>query len=198
MAGCTKKYTDPSSLRKHVKNHNSRDQTHIRRKSYKEINQNPIEIPSTAKQRRYSESSTCTYSSDTIATPNTVQTPTILSNQQQHFIFDDVFNDISENQNSEFESGMENDIQTNTMNFNELSDCIVTIENNHQNNRNLLQNIDDNSFKMNSYIHTDHLHDVVDEFVSFECVKKFLNEQNLDCLDSALQNHLNVDYFSEL
>lgn len=39
MVGCTKRYTDPSSLRKHVKNHSNRDQVQARRKSHKDQQQ---------------------------------------------------------------------------------------------------------------------------------------------------------------
>ena len=36
VVGCTKKYTDPSSLRKHVKNHSNEEQMLIKKKSHDE------------------------------------------------------------------------------------------------------------------------------------------------------------------
>ena len=33
MIGCTKRYTDPSSLRKHIKNHSAKEQQQARRKT---------------------------------------------------------------------------------------------------------------------------------------------------------------------
>lgn len=36
MIGCTKKYTDPSSLRKHVKNHTNEEQMLIKKKNQDE------------------------------------------------------------------------------------------------------------------------------------------------------------------
>lgn len=36
LPGCTKRYTDPSSLRKHVKNHTLKNQQHLKKKSVKE------------------------------------------------------------------------------------------------------------------------------------------------------------------
>lgn len=39
MTGCTKKYTDPSSLRKHVKNHTFDEQMQLKRKSNENLNE---------------------------------------------------------------------------------------------------------------------------------------------------------------
>lgn len=183
IIGCTKRYTDPSSLRKHVKNHNARDQTQSRRKSSRDCSQLTLmNLPLTSKQRRYSESSVCTYSSET-------PTPTPTSTSQTNFVFDDVFNEFEENQQDAV--GSENEI-INTMNFNEMSDCIVTIQNNHSEESEQQQ-----EFKLNSVIDNDEeVHG--DEFVSFECVKKLLGEQNMDYIESAIQSQIGIDYFAEV
>lgn len=181
IIGCTKRYTDPSSLRKHVKNHNARDQTQSRRKSSRDCSTLTLmNLPLTSKQRRYSESSVCTYSSET-------PTPTPTSTSQNNFVFDDVFNE----ENQQDAVGSENEI-INTMNFNEMSDCIVTIQNNHSEESEQQQ-----EFKLNSVIDNDEeVHG--DEFVSFECVKKLLGEQNMDYIESAIQSQIGIDYFTEV
>lgn len=151
-----------------------------------------MNLPLTSKQRRYSESSVCTYSSET-------PTPTPTSTSQNNFVFDDVFDEFEENQQDAF--GKENEI-INTMNFNEMSDCIVTIQNNHseeseqQQQQQQLHPHHHQEFKFNSVIDDDEVHG--DEFVSFECVKKLLGEQNMDYIESALQSQIGIDYFTEV
>lgn len=139
-----------------------------------------MNLPLTSKQRRYSESSV--YSSET-------PTPTPTSTSQNNFVFDDVFNEFEENQQDAV--GSENEI-INTMNFNEMSDCIVTIQNNHSE-----ESEQQHEFKLNSVIDNDEeVHG--DEFVSFECVKKLLGEQNMDYIESAIQSQIGIDYFTEV
>lgn len=263
MTGCTKRYTDPSSLRKHVKNHNPRNKMQSRRKSHKDDantsthcihnNENsrhltPLHLPETivGKQRCYSESSAYPYASDaTLLTP----TPnTAVTSHSNHFTFEDVFNEIVEHEDGNNTSPTntvtdvaavvvanaatnENEIM-NTMNFNEMSDCIVTIQNAHQRQPHSSQH----QQHPNSYQHEElhqtqqrqqpnyqhqHAHEQYkfsnalgsntssatstidsggglcgsDEFVSFECVQKILGEQNMDFIDSSIQNQIEIDYF---
>lgn len=205
-----------------MKNHNSRDQTNLRRKSYKDASTpsnsltheyntgaRPTFVPE--KHRRYSESSTCTYLSEA-----PMLTPTLSPDKSHNFLFNDVFNEIAENQDANaVAAAVVNDNEIiNTMNFNEMSDCIVTIENNHHQESEQLhqQHIQDQQkqhlhhqqhFKLNSFVSNAN-NTVVDdeivedinggdeEFVSFECVKKLLGEQNLDYIDSAIQSQFRL------
>lgn len=205
-----------------MKNHNSRDQTHLRRKSYKDAptpsNSLTIEynngvrpnfVPE--KHRRYSESSTCTYLSEA-----PMLTPTLSPDKSNNFLFNDVFNEIAEIQDANAVAAAvvhENEI-INTMNFNEMSDCIVTIENNHnqeseQQHQQHIQNqqkqhlLHHQHFKLNSFVNNantvvgDEIVEDIngggdEEFVSFECVKKLLGEQNLDYIDSAIQSQFRL------
>lgn len=38
----------------------------------------------------------------------------------------------------------------------------------------------------------------VDEYVSFDCVKKLLDEQDMDYMDSTMHNHIELEYFNEI
>lgn len=143
-----------------------------------------MNLPLTTKQRRYSESSVCTYASET-------PTPTPTSTSQNNFLFDDVFDEFEESQQHAI-IGSENEI-VNSMNFNEMSDCIVTIQNNHCEVSEQQQ-----EFKLNSVIDNDREEVHGDEFVSFECVKKLLGEQNMDYIESAIQSQIGIDYFAEV
>lgn len=40
--------------------------------------------------------------------------------------------------------------------------------------------------------------DSVDEYVSFDCVKKLLDEQDMDYIDSTMQNHIELEYFNAI
>ncbi|KAG5673005.1 hypothetical protein PVAND_003085 [Polypedilum vanderplanki] len=110
LPGCTKRYTDPSSLRKHVKNHDIKG----RRKANKETTTTKSQNKS---KRTFSESS-----STTCITPSTPMTPlsssTTVSSQQQcqFFTFDNVFEEQHEKQTT-----------TTTMNFEEMSNCLITL-----------------------------------------------------------------------
>lgn len=159
VTGCTKRYTDPSSLRKHVKNHNFRDQHQSRRKSHKDTSSHsltlanlaklakttqPDLIPSLSKPRRFSESSAYTYASYASAatTPCDPTTPaTAGPHSTMHFTFDEVFNEMAEHPDHDvsdddnngpsltFQPSPSSDGLLNTMNFHAMSDCIVTIQN---------------------------------------------------------------------
>lgn len=143
-------------------------------------------------------------------------TPTLSPDKSHNFLFNDVFNEIAENQDANaVAAAVVNDNEIiNTMNFNEMSDCIVTIENNHHQESEQLhqQHIQDQQkqhlhhqqhFKLNSFVSNAN-NTVVDdeivedinggdeEFVSFECVKKLLGEQNLDYIDSAIQSQFRL------
>ncbi|XP_059621151.1 zinc finger protein 449 [Phlebotomus argentipes] len=161
IEGCNKRYTDPSSLRKHVKNHSLRDHAPVKRKSHKTSQVRT----STKTRRRHSESSLY------VMEP---ETPSVLTVQDDNFIFEDVFNDIIE----------EKEIPS-SMDFNELSNCISKIQTENTARSQDVVNILENG-------------NYDDEFVSFEYVKKLLG----DPLDYDLPNpgnsSLGLDYFAEI
>lgn len=108
LPGCTKRYTDPSSLRKHVKNHDHKG----RRKSHKDSSGNKSSKRSSTVRRTCSESSALTCAT----TPSTPLTPHLNSHQpQQKFDFDDVFEDDQQTS------------KNNAMNFDEMSNCLITL-----------------------------------------------------------------------
>lgn len=207
----------------------------------------PLHIPEmiVAKQRCYSDSSAYPYASDaTLLTP----TPnTAVTSHSNHFTFEDVFNEIVEHEDgsntSPTDTGSdvaavvgnaatnENEIM-NTMNFNEMSDCIVTIQNAHQREQHSSehQRQHPNSYQQEELHQTQqqqqpnyqhqHAHEQYqfsnalgssatatstidsggglygsDEFVSFDCVQKILGEQNMDFIDSSIQNQIEIDYY---
>lgn len=104
LPGCDKRYTDPSSLRKHVKNHDVKG----RRKSHKESTSNKI-ISGKKSRRRFSESSV-------VSAPETPSTPLTPFGHATQFDFDDVF-----------EAPLSNCVKTttNTMNFDEM--CLIKL-----------------------------------------------------------------------
>lgn len=113
LPGCLKRYTDPSSLRKHVKNHDVKG----RRKSHKESTATKLSVGSKKSRRRFSESSAVSTTSYEPPTPSTPLTPTTTSSK---FDFDDVFDDPKPAGNCERTS-------TNAMNFDEMSNCLITL-----------------------------------------------------------------------
>lgn len=113
LPGCEKRYTDPSSLRKHVKNHDTKG----RRKSHREASSNKASSGSKRVRRRFSESSVLSAASCEPATPATPLTPITSSSQ---FDFDDVFDDPPSQNNCE-------KTPTNAMNFDEMSNCLTTL-----------------------------------------------------------------------
>lgn len=159
LPGCTKRYTDPSSLRKHVKNHALRNANgHLgRRKSSSASNTNQgSKKTNAAKTRRHSESSLLQ------AKINKKQQIQQHQQQQQTSVGDIRSVPLSHLQqqkprsNSCSEMVMQQDnygnkqhllqplhIETqlgsvanrNSMNFNDLSNCIVTIEQHSANNQ---------------------------------------------------------------
>ena len=116
IAGCTKRYTDPSSLRKHVKNHDHKG----RRKSHKESTGSKL-TKKTTKRRTLSESSLLTCATKIPTTPSTPLTPHI---QQTKFDFDDVFADDPQ------------PYQSNVMNFDEMSNCLMLMDHSAMNGDN--------------------------------------------------------------
>lgn len=62
VLGCTKKYTDPSSLRKHVKNHTFEEQKQLKKRS-SEIPTSPIKIATPKKEtvKHHREKTTLSY-----------------------------------------------------------------------------------------------------------------------------------------
>lgn len=109
IAGCEKRYTDPSSLRKHVKNHDVKG----RRKSHKETSGKKMS-PGSKKLRRFSESSVVSATSHELAAPSTPLTAA------SRFDLDDVFDDPLPLSTCEKDS-------SNAMNFDEMSNCLITL-----------------------------------------------------------------------
>lgn len=167
MPGCTKRYTDPSSLRKHVKNHTLRNANGqlIRRKSSSNVAKKTVDSNNATKTRRHSESSIVvqgqtamnindltrklkqnTYKPRSNSCSETTNFPssTVLLNNthenEQKLL--NVLTDSQTNTNTKAKAlssalpalslppspaGVVS-INRNSMNFNELSNCIVTIE----------------------------------------------------------------------
>lgn len=119
--GCTKRYTDPSSLRKHVKNHDLKG----RRKSHKETSAGRKQsIESKKSRRRFSESSILSSTSYELPTPSTPITP---SNQSTKFVFDDVFDDPEQNRQQPLNDNSVTKSSNNAMNFDEMSNCLIKL-----------------------------------------------------------------------
>ncbi|EDX14007.1 GD18414 [Drosophila simulans] len=138
LPGCTKRYTDPSSLRKHVKNHALRNANgQLRRKSAGGASVPPSGPKKAAKTRRHSESALVQRgvgASVGVAVPsapgdqrqhrsNSCSEALLLQQQQQHQPENDRTTDRSN-------CGTGVAANNNSMNFNELSNCIVIIEHN--------------------------------------------------------------------
>lgn len=113
LPGCEKRYTDPSSLRKHVKNHDVKG----RRKSHKESSSNKVSLASKRFRRRFSESSAVSASTCEPATPSTPLTP---HSNGIKFDFDDVFDDPRPLNDCKKNS-------TSALNFDEMSSCLITL-----------------------------------------------------------------------
>lgn len=77
------------------------------------------------------------------------------------------------------------------MNLQEMSKCIVTIQDDNTFSYSFETNSDDNHFEDLQY-------EQPDELVSIESMKKYLGEQNVDYIGSALQSHLNDEYFNHI
>ena len=106
IAGCEKRYTDPSSLRKHVKNHDVKG----RRKSHKDSSSNKMSSGLKKLRRRFSESSI-------VSELTTPSTPMAVASR---FDLDDVFDDPLPLSTCEKNS-------SNAMNFDEMSNCLITL-----------------------------------------------------------------------
>uniref|UniRef100_A0A1A9UZV9 C2H2-type domain-containing protein n=1 Tax=Glossina austeni TaxID=7395 RepID=A0A1A9UZV9_GLOAU len=170
VPGCTKRYTDPSSLRKHVKNHTLRNANGqlIRRKSSSNVAKKTIDPNNATKTRRHSESSIVqgqtamntnindlarklkqnTYkprSSSCSETTNFPSSAVLLNNTYENeqkllnVLTDSQLTNINTNKAKALSSALPAlslppspagvvSINRNSMNFNELSNCIVTIE----------------------------------------------------------------------
>ncbi|GAB0098995.1 zinc finger protein GLIS1-like [Sergentomyia squamirostris] len=163
IEGCSKRYTDPSSLRKHVKNHSVRTQVPLRRKGQRNGH---TKANSTIKtRRRHSESSIYNVEPETL---------TILTVQDDNFVFEDVFTDIIE----------EKEVPS-CMDFNELSNCISKIQTDHPaRSQDVVEILENGNYD--------------DEFVSFEYVKKLLGDPINYDLPNPENTSLELDYFAEI
>lgn len=181
MPGCTKRYTDPSSLRKHVKNHSvSRNKRKHRKDEPLSISQipQPISLPLKLELNNFNE----------IKCEKSQHIHTVPANATSNSIFVESIAHNKESKTSDDAYDM------NTMNLMEISKCILGMEN------------ADDDYSFNLEKSTMHKHSTCDndfniingdEFVSIENIKKYLGEQNMDYIDVTLQNHLTTDYFSD-
>lgn len=186
VPGCTKKYTDPSSLRKHVKNHAVKDQLQSKKKSRESTLSAPTSLNNFAKTE---ETPTCLSIYNNFATQN-VEEP--LSPEDNTYIFDEMFEQIKEEC---LPVHVDDDTANSTLDLLEMSKCIVTIQDDNTFSYNFEPENDSQSFA-NDSIETNLEHS--DEYVSIECIKKLLGEQNMDYIGSALQSHLNEEYFNQI
>lgn len=174
MPGCTKRYTDPSSLRKHVKNHS------VTRNKRKPRKDELLLLP-------MSQNSALSNFDDINFD---LETHNHYVPQETHsFITTTAFNNsIDHNDLNKLSSSVYN---KNAMNLMEISKCILGMENEDQN---YSFNLEKTTANKLSTCDTDD----GDEFVSIENIKKYLGERNMDYIDVTLQNHLNTDYFGGL
>lgn len=180
MAGCSKKYTDPSSLRKHVKNHAVKDQQHCKKKG---------RDAQTIKLNNLSESVRTAVPLHTYNHFAPINDDKPSSPEDNNFIFDEMFMDIKKENFDEQNAN-------NTMNLHEMSKCIVTIQDDNTFSYNFEPDDDKNTFNTDNL---DGLHfDQADEYVSIECIKKLLGEENVDYIGTTLQSHLNEEYFNQI
>lgn len=168
MPGCTKRYTDPSSLRKHVKNHS---------------------VPRNKKKSRTDDILIQPKMSQSLSVPLTPG----MSEKYTPFEPADV---IAKSVQNDFMDHIESNKMypgvcgKNTMNLVEMSKCILSMENEEHDYSFNLEKIPANKF---SNCDIDLMNG--EEFVSIENIKKYLGEQNMDYIDVTLQKHLNTDYF---
>lgn len=117
IPGCLKRYTDPSSLRKHIKNHSLRDSGQKRRKTHREVkarNKN-LEV---LKQDEKCE----------LHCLNSQFTPIKPSVEKTFTDFDNIINETFTNLKKDFY--VPNHISStddNFLNFDEVSDCLVNL-----------------------------------------------------------------------
>lgn len=180
MPGCTKRYTDPSSLRKHVKNHAIKSQASAKKKINKEatmttkkVSINTINCPA----QKYSNIELSIVDDKNYLQP-------VKCNDD--ILFDPItgFDVLKEEATK--------DVGSNTMDLMEISKCILGIED----ERTLFNNyelIDEKSFSNGE---SNFRADSNDEFVSIEAIKKFLTDPSIKYVDLTLQDHLNVDYYN--
>jgi len=126
LPGCTKRYTDPSSLRKHVKNHALRNANgQLRRKSAGGASIPPAGPRKAAKTRRHSEGGVAggSASGDQRLHRSNSCSEALLQPEN-----DRTTGAGTSNRNNCGTTGVA--ANNNSMNFNELSNCIVIIEHN--------------------------------------------------------------------
>jgi hypothetical protein len=116
IEGCCKRYTDPSSLRKHVKNHSLVLNGQGRRKSHKDSSTHKPNKSEPKSKRRHSESAVSTIVEVEKSSSIEPLTPNILPYHDTNifnFDDDDVFEDPS---------------TTTSMNFNDMTDCLTHLQ----------------------------------------------------------------------
>lgn len=151
LPGCEKRYTDPSSLRKHVKNHDVKG----RRKSSKESSGSKLSLGPKRFRRRFSESSAVSARSCEPATPSTPLTPNLHGIK---FDFDDVFDDPRPLNNCQKNS-------TSAMNFDEMS-LITLMDHSSINGDNVVSSLENIG---NGYKQSDNNYDSIINYCDQNC-----------------------------
>lgn len=168
LPGCTKRYTDPSSLRKHVKNHAIKNQA--KKKVTKEslIMEKKINSRSSTKiQHANSENESLVNNINQNATLNIIE---------ENLIYN--ANEFNE---SNIKLSNENNDNKNTIDLMDISKCIFGIDN----DKNMYNEYE---VKQNNF--------TSDEYVSIEAIKKYLSEPSIEYIELTTQEHFNSDYFN--
>lgn len=153
LPGCKKRYTDPSSLRKHVKNHAIKDQPSSKRKNAKEPETVQKKLTSILKER----------STDAAQAFN--GKPCNIHIKEEPIFPMNPF-DCESNENNRME-----DQHTHSIDLMDISKCIMGIEE----EKNLY-----NDYENMSY---DHENSASDEYNNIEAIKKYLIEQPTEYID---------------
>ena len=195
LQGCTKRYTDPSSLRKHVKNHGLRQKaTHTRRRSHKETGSNTTSrAAARGKKRCHSESSVKSHV-ELLSIPETVASADEDDNNYYDLMYNETFEDdevFTGNSTEMNTTQMTQDNNASTINMNELTCCLDKIQNS------------DTSFDevdyANLFASMDAANDVEiidklinsndfeqNEFVPFEYVKKLMDDDSTTTMANSM------------
>lgn len=175
LPGCTKRYTDPSSLRKHVKNHAIKSQQSSKKKNTKEseIVQKRL-ISREQRLNRFIKTTT-----SNAAVVNTTANDGNETYVKKEFDFQSNsihFNDSCENNEL-------NENCTNSIDLMDISKCIMGIE-----------------VEKNEYNNFDHINNQTESSASdeynIEAIKKYLIEQPNEYIDLNSLQSAKHDYFN--
>lgn len=170
LPGCTKRYTDPSSLRKHVKNHAVKNQGKKKVTKESQITEKKTNSRSSTKNQ-YANS-------DNESAVNNINQNATLNIMNENLIYN--ANEFNE---SNIKLNNENDDNKNTIDLMDISKCIFGIDN----DKNIYNEYE---VKQNNF--------TSDEYVSIEAIKKYLSEPSIEYIELTTQEHFNNDYFNGL